>query len=185
LNAVDAIISFGKSSLDHTHSVCNIERIVVLAQSDVALLQTTGSDESIDLFAFDAVKIPNGSLDLTLVRLNINNEDQGVAVFNQLHRGLRGQRVLNDRVLVQSVLLGHTLFLVHRLAVMLKSLGLVKVHLCVNGGALLRDALLQGLRDGCCFTYNRNEDQRVMQGDEKECQKGTYTESYTTTSRAV
>jgi hypothetical protein len=43
----------------------------------------------------------------------------------------------------------------------------------VNGGALLRDTLLKGLRDGCCFTYNRNEDQRVMQDDEKECQKGS------------
>jgi hypothetical protein len=43
---------------------------------------------------------------------------------------------------------------------------------------LLRDTLLKGLRDSCCFTYN-NEDQRVMQDDEKNVERN-YTESYNT-----
>ena len=73
------------SNLDYTNSVGNIQGIIILAQSDVALLQSSGSDQSIDLFTFNVIQIPNGGLDLTLIGLNIHNKYQSVGVFNEFH----------------------------------------------------------------------------------------------------
>jgi len=143
--------------LDHSNPVCHIKGIVVFAQSDVALLESSRGDESVDLFALDIVKIPNSSLDLTLVGLDIDNKDQRVAVLNQLHGRLGSQGVLDDGVLVQSVLFRQSLGGIFGLTVTCKSLGLVEVHLCVDTGALLGDALLQGLGNGFCFAYGTQE----------------------------
>jgi hypothetical protein len=80
-----SVVTDLKRYLDDANSVSNIKSIVVLAQSNVAFFQSPRSNESIDLFAFDVVEVTNGSLDLTLVRLDINNENQCVAVFDQFH----------------------------------------------------------------------------------------------------
>jgi hypothetical protein len=143
-------------SLDDTNPVSNIKRIVVFAQSNIGLLQALGGNKSVDLFAFNIVKIPYSSLDLTLVGLKVNDKYKSVAVLNQLHGRLGCQGVLDDGVLVQSVLLGGTLFLVLGLARKTESLGPVEVDLGVNAGPLLGDSLLEGLSDCCCLSCDHH-----------------------------
>ena len=138
-------------SLDDTNSVGHIKGIVVLAQSHIALLQTPGSDECVDLFAFNVVKLLNSSLDLSLVGLNVNNKDQSVAVFDQFHRGLCCQGILDNRVLVQSGLLWYTGSCVFGLTIMLQSLRSEEVHLRVDTGALLGHSLLEGFGNSFSF----------------------------------
>ena len=46
-------------------------------------------DEGIDLRDRNVVKLLHGVLDLTLVRLDVDNEDEGVVLLNLLHRRLR------------------------------------------------------------------------------------------------
>ena len=53
-------------------------------------------DESVDLDAVNVIKLLQSHLDLTLVGLDIDNEDQGVVLLNLLHRALRVQREEND-----------------------------------------------------------------------------------------
>lgn len=76
-----------KASLDHTDSVGNVQGVVVLAQPDIALLQSTRSDQSINLFAFNVVQIPDSGLDLSLVGLDVNNKYESIGIFDKLHRG--------------------------------------------------------------------------------------------------
>lgn len=89
-----------------TDLVRNVECVVVGRQADVRLLlairseqvhelivfsgirQGNSPDESVDLRSLDIVQLLNGILDLTLVRLDINDEHQGVVLLNLLHRGL-------------------------------------------------------------------------------------------------
>lgn len=138
------ILKLPLAPLDYTNSVSNIQGIVILAQSHIALLQSPRGNQGIDLLAFDIVQIPNSRLDLTLVGLNVDNENKRVGVFDKLHRRLGRKRVLDDRVLVQSRLGRGALLLVLGLSVQLKSLGLVEVNLRVNSGSLLGNSLLQG-----------------------------------------
>lgn len=72
-------------SLDDTNSVRYIKGIVVLAQSHIALFEAPWSNERIDLFAFNVVQFTYSGLDLSLVGLNVDNEDQSVAVLDQFH----------------------------------------------------------------------------------------------------
>ena len=138
-------------SLDDTDPVCHIQGIIVFAESHVALLQATGCDESVDLLAFNVVQLSHSILDLSLVGLDIDDEDQGVAILNQLHGGLGGQWVLDDGMLVGLALSWCALGSVLGLPGVLKRLGLVEVHSGVNAGALLGNSLLQGLGHCCCF----------------------------------
>ena len=72
-------------SLDYTNPVSNIQSIIILAQPDVTLLQTSRSDQCVNLFAFDIVKSFDGGLDLTFVGLNINNKNKSVAILDKFH----------------------------------------------------------------------------------------------------
>ena len=90
--------------LDDANPICYIKSIIVFAESNIALFQATGSDESVDLLALDVVEFSNGILDLSLVGLDVNNEDQSVAVLNELHGGFSCQGVLDDGMLVQTAL---------------------------------------------------------------------------------
>mmetsp|Transcript_5774 Transcript_5774/g.10230 ORF Transcript_5774/g.10230 Transcript_5774/m.10230 type:complete len:134 (+) Transcript_5774:283-684(+) len=123
--------------LDHTDLVCNIKRIEILAQPNIALLQSTWGDESIDLLTLNVIEFLNRSLDLTFVCLDIDNENKGVAILNQLHRRFSGQGVFDNRVLVQSILLWYTFAGILRVALQRKSLGSVEVNLGVDPCALL------------------------------------------------
>lgn len=71
--------------LDHTNPVGNIKGIEVLAEANVALLQPPGGDEGVDLVALNLVEVLHCLLDLALVGLDVDDEDEGVAVLNELH----------------------------------------------------------------------------------------------------
>ena len=49
-------------------------------------------DEGVDLGSLNIVQLLNSLLDLTLVRLDVDNEDKGVVLLNLLHGRLRVQR---------------------------------------------------------------------------------------------
>lgn len=132
-------------NLDYSDSVGHIQSIVILCQFDVAFLQTSRSDESVYFLAFDFVKFLDGRLDLTFVGFNINNENQCVAVFDQLHRGFCCQRVLDNTELVVGALLWDAGSGVLGLSGVLKSFGFVEVNFVVNAGSLLGNSLVQRL----------------------------------------
>lgn len=76
---------------------------MVSSQSDVSLLGTVWSDQSVNLLDVDLVQLLNGSLDLVLVSLDANLQNQGVSVLNLLDGGLGGKWGLDDLVGIQSV----------------------------------------------------------------------------------
>lgn len=76
---------------------------MVSSQSDVSLLGTVWSDQSVDLLNVDLVQLLNGSLDLVLVSLDANLQNQGVTVLDLLDGSLRSNWGLNDLVGIQSV----------------------------------------------------------------------------------
>lgn len=66
-------------------------------------------------------------------------------------------------MLVERVLLASAEALVLGLALLCEGLGLVEMHLCVNAGSLLGNALLQRLGDGrrlalglCCLAWEED-----------------------------
>ena len=79
------ILSSSPASLDHSDSVGNIQGIIILAQSNIALLQSPRSNQSVDLFAFNIVQIPDSGLDLSLGGLNVHNKYESVGIFDKLH----------------------------------------------------------------------------------------------------
>ena len=58
-------------------------------------------DQGVDFDDLDFVQLLDSRLDLVLVALDIDDEDQGVVVFNLLHSTLSGVGVLDDVVSVQ------------------------------------------------------------------------------------
>lgn len=132
-------------NLDYSDSVGNIQCIVILRQLDVAFLQTSRSNESVYFLAFNFVKILNGRLDLTFVGLNIDDENQCVAVFNQLHRRFCCQRILDNTELVNSALLRDAGSCILGLSRVLKGFGFVEVNFGVNTSSLLGNSLVQRL----------------------------------------
>ena len=64
------------------------------------------SDQSVNLLDINVVKPLDGGLDLVLVRLLVNDEDEGVVVFDLLHGRLSSQRVLDDLESIQLVSAG-------------------------------------------------------------------------------
>jgi len=137
--------------LDDTNAVGNIKSIVILAEADVALFQSSGSDQCVDLFTFNIVKLSYSILDLSLVGLDVNNENKCIAIFNQLHGRFSCERVFDNSVLVQSALFGDTSILVLRLTTVLKRHWPVEMNLGVDTGALFGHTLLKGLAHSFCF----------------------------------
>ena len=138
-------------ALDDSNSVRNIQCVVVFAQSYVALLQSPGSDEGIDLLAFDVVKLSDSSFNLTLVWLNVDNKNKRVAIFNKFHRRFGSERVLDHGERVEPSLLWGALSFILWLPGGLQSLGLVEVDLGVDASSLLWDTLLQSIRYRRCL----------------------------------
>ena len=135
------LFSCSSISLDDTNLVGNIKSIVILAESYVSLLQSLGGDEGVYSVGFNSIKFLDGIFDLTLVALNINNENKGVRVLDQLHGRFGGQRILDDRVLVQDVLLGGRLCSILGCLGKVNGLSTVEVYLVVDAGSLLGDSL--------------------------------------------
>ena len=111
----------------------------------------------IDLLAFNVVKLSDGSFDLALVGLDVNNKNKRVAIFDQFHRGLGGEGVLDHGESVKSALLWGALSLILWLSGGLQSLGLVKVDFGVDASSLLGNTLLKGIRHCRCFAYHYNQ----------------------------
>jgi len=74
-----------------TYLVGNIECIKVACQPDVCLLLSIGADEGVDLCSLDIIQPLDSFTNLPLVRLNVNNEHEGVMLLNLLHRAFRVQ----------------------------------------------------------------------------------------------
>lgn len=72
---------------------------MVLRELNVGLLQSVGSNKSVDLGGVDVVQFLYGILNLMFVGTDINNEDKGVVIFDVLHGALSGEGVLQDRIL--------------------------------------------------------------------------------------
>jgi hypothetical protein len=143
--------------LDHTDAIRYIERIVIFTQSHIGLFQSPGSNQRVDFFTFNRIQFTDSRLDLTLVGFDIDNKDEGVAVFNEFHTRFGRERVFNNREFVQSVLSGDTALGIFGFASQDLRAGSVEVHFGVNAGALFRDAFFQGGADGLCFLYDNNK----------------------------
>lgn len=75
---------------------------MVSSQSDVSLLGTVWSDQSVNVLNVNLVQLLDGLLDLMLVGLHTDLENQGVTILNLLDSGLSGDRGDDDLVGVQS-----------------------------------------------------------------------------------
>ena len=76
--------------------VGHIEGILITCQFNIGLLQSLGSDESVDLLNLDPVKSLDGLLDLSLVGLFLDYENESVVVLDGLDGGLGAEWVLHD-----------------------------------------------------------------------------------------
>lgn len=109
-------------ALHETNSVGNVQSVMVSGQSDVSLLGTVWSDQSVNLLNVNLVQLLDSSLDLVLVSLQADLENQGVTVLNLLNSSLRGNWGLNDLVGVHSVVVRNGLSGVERVLSQLQGL---------------------------------------------------------------
>ena len=78
---------------------------MLLVEDNVGLLLTTGSDEGVDLLDLNVVVLLAGLLDGGLAGALVNDEHEGVVVFDGLDGGLGGAGELHNGVLVPGDLL--------------------------------------------------------------------------------
>jgi hypothetical protein len=79
----------------------NLEGFLVGGKSAVSLLLTIGSNEGVDSLDLDLVKLLAGSLDNGLLGASVNDEDEGVVVFDGLDGGFGAHGELDDGVGVE------------------------------------------------------------------------------------
>ena len=144
------IYRYSSTPLDDADPVGNIEGIEIFGKFHVRLLEAAGGDEGVDLVGLDAVEVLDGGLDLSLVGLDVDDEDQSVRILDEFHGRFGGEGVLDDGELVEGVLLGGGAGSVLGLAGEGQGVGAVEVDLGVDSGSLLGDALLEALGDGGC-----------------------------------
>jgi len=60
----------------------NVESVDIGGEAGESLLRAVGADESVDLDARDVVLLLEGSGDLALVGLNVDDEDEGVVLLD-------------------------------------------------------------------------------------------------------
>jgi len=80
----------------------DIESIDISGQASKSLLGAIGTDQSVDLDAIDIVLLLEGSSDLTLVGLDVDDEDEGVVLFDLLHGGLGVEGVDEDLASIEA-----------------------------------------------------------------------------------
>ena len=83
-------------------------------------------DEGVDLDSVDVVQLLESLLDLGLVGLRVDDEDQGVVLFDLLHGALGVEGVNDDLMLVQARLVGERLAVVLGRSRELEGLGAVE-----------------------------------------------------------
>ncbi len=101
-------------------------------------------DKGVDLDGVNVVKLLQCLLDLSLVGLDIDDEDEGVVLLNLLHGTLGVERVLDDLVLIETRLMRNGLSWVFWLAGKLEGLG------AVEGCRQADLADLVGVNLSCC-----------------------------------
>jgi len=84
----------------------DVESIDIGGKAGVGLLAAVRSDQGVDLEAVNVVKLLEGKLDLSLVGLDINDEDEGVVLLHLLHGALSVERVDDNLVLIETRLVG-------------------------------------------------------------------------------
>ena len=96
------------TSSHNSDLVGNIKGVLVLGESNVCLLITSWSVESVNLLNLEFVKLLAGNSDHLLVSSFVNNEDKSVVVLNGLDSRLTGQWVVDDAVAVVCLWLSAT-----------------------------------------------------------------------------
>merc|ERR1712168_1108844 len=94
------------SSLDDSNFVSNIQSIIVSSQPHVGFLQSVWCDQGIHFSHLDIIQLLDSKFDLRFARTNIGDENQGVVVFDLLHRTLSGEGMMNDGELIHTTHLG-------------------------------------------------------------------------------
>ena len=82
-----------RHDLNKANAVGHIKSVLVGSEADEGLLLTVRADERVHSSSLDIVRLLKGSLNLTLVRVTVNNENKRVDILDLLHGALRGQRV--------------------------------------------------------------------------------------------
>lgn len=85
-----------KEHLDDSDFVGNIKGIKIWGQLDVSFFVAGWSDQGVDSGNIDLVHLFDGGFDLVFVGFWVNNEDQGVVVFDFLHGRFGGQWESDD-----------------------------------------------------------------------------------------
>ena len=106
-------------------------------------------DESVDLEAINVVELLQGLLDLSLVGLDVDDEDEGVVLLHLLHGALGVERVDDDLVLIKTGLVRDSPAGVLGVAGKGQGLG------SVEGGAEADLALLKRVTLGTRLVYAR------------------------------
>lgn len=86
-------------------SSSNIQSINISSQSGESLLRSVRSDKCVDLDSLDVVQLLKSLLDLSLVGLDIDDEDKGVVLLDLLHCALGVERVYDDLVGIETGLM--------------------------------------------------------------------------------
>ncbi len=136
-------------SLDHSHAIGHIQRIIVLAQSHVALFQSPRCNQRIHFFTFNLIQFFHRRLDLSFIGFNVNNKNERIGIFNQFHGTFGRQWILDNAMLIQMRLFGCTGTNIFGFAGCGQRFGTVKVNARVNASALFGNAMFQG------FGYSR------------------------------
>lgn len=89
--AAEDIRSQTKATLDVAGLVGDVEGVKLRGESGVGLLSAVGSDEGVDLDGVDLVQLLDGVLNLSLVRLDVDDEDEGVVLLDLLLGGKGGK----------------------------------------------------------------------------------------------
>lgn len=84
----------------------NVESIDIGGQPRESLLGAIGTDEGVNLDGVNIVHLLEGSGDLALVGLGVDDEDEGVVLLNLLHGGLSVERVDEDLAGIETGLAG-------------------------------------------------------------------------------
>lgn len=124
----DKTVGNATTDLDESDLVCNIQSVVVRREPNVCLLLPIGSNQGVDFGSLNIVKFFNGIFDLSLIRLYVNNKDEGVVLLDLLHRRLRVQWRDDGSELVHSWCMGNGFTRVLGIPTQAECLGTVECH---------------------------------------------------------
>jgi hypothetical protein len=80
----------------------DVKGIDIWGKAGKGLLGSIWADQGVDLDGVDVVELLESLLDLTLVGLDVDDEDEGVVLLDLLHGALGVERVDDDLVLIEA-----------------------------------------------------------------------------------